>query len=290
MNLRDLNYLVTLAETQHFGLAAKQCFISQPTLSTQIKKLEHELGVTLIERNTKPVLLTQAGNDIVSKARQVLQITEEIRQISKLSQNPFAATIRLSLIPTVGPYLLPQILPSIKKELPQLKLMLHEEKTNDALSQLQQGQIDAAIMANTIEVSHLTSRKLYKESFLVALPKQHPLNKKSKLSLTDIEREELLLLSEGHCLRDQALDACQLSNRSNFFEATSLETLRYMVASDAGITLLPELAAKVNNSMISLRRFKSPQPYREIILVWRQGSSLTPCLEQLARLITTTHQ
>ncbi len=285
MNLRDLNYLVTLSETQHFGQAAERCFVSQPTLSMQLKKLEQELGIALIERTTKPVLLTHAGKQVVSKAKQILQLANEIKQTSKLAQDPFSATLQLSLIPTIGPYLLPKILAPIKKQLPKLQLMLHEEKTNDALVKLYNGELDAAIMAKPIDTTNLQTRLLYKEPFLIALPKGHPLSKKSQLSLKDIDSEQLLLLSDGHCLRDQALEACQLSNRSDFFEATSLETLRYMVASGTGITLLPELATQANHPLITLKPFKKPVPYREVILVWRQGSTLTPCFERIAKLI-----
>ncbi|OGT31749.1 MAG: hypothetical protein A3E87_02070 [Gammaproteobacteria bacterium RIFCSPHIGHO2_12_FULL_35_23] len=286
MNIRDLQYLITLYETKHFGKAAEKCFVSQPTLSMQIKKIEEELEIQLIERNNKPVLFTPVGEKIVDKARIIIQQVSDIKQVAKAAKDPFCATIQLSLIPTIGPYLLPKILPKINKALPQLRLFLHEEKTDLTLKKLKSGSLDAAILALPIDTTNLAITPLYQEKFLIALPKQHPLNNKSTLTLKDIQQENLLLLSEGHCLREQALEACHLANRSDFFEATSLETLRYMVASGVGITLLPELAAKTNSQLLSLRPFKSPEPYREIVLIRRKSSPLESCLIKLSAIIS----
>lgn len=286
MNLRDLNYLITLHETKHFGQAAKRCFVSQPTLSTQIKKLEDELGVLLVERNNKSVLFTKTGDQIVALAKEALQTCNQIKETAKLSQDPFCATIHLSLIPTVGPYLLPKVIQNIKKQLPKANLFLHEEKTDDALSLLQNGSIDAAIMALPVPIDQVTTKKLYKEEFYAALPKNHSLSKKKQLTINDIPTEELLLLAEGHCLRDQALDACHLQSTPSDYESTSLETLRYMVASGAGITLLPKSATEIKNKLVEIRPFKNPAPYREIVMVWRKGSPNAACLEAIAEIIS----
>lgn len=283
MNLRDLKYLVTLAEIKHFGQAAEKCFVSQPTLSMQIKKLEEELGVKLIERNRKAILLTHAGELIAEKAQLILQQTQAIKNIAQAANDPFSANLHLALIPTIGPYLLPHILPLIKKELPHVKLFLHEEKTHDALILLQQGKIDAAILALPIDDPHLQAIELYKEKFYVALPAQHELAKKAKINIADIQQENLLLLTEGHCLREQALEVCQ--SKAGEFAATSLETLRYMVAAGNGITLLPQLACDFKNKLVVCKPLARPEPYRRVGLIWRKESSSTICLRKLAELI-----
>ena len=289
MNLRDLQYLITLAQTKHFGRAAEKCFVSQPTLSMQLKKLEDELGVPLIERAHKSVLLTHAGEKIVEKALLILQEVKAIKEVAKLAQDPLAATLHLGLIPTIGPYLLPRVLADIKKQMPQLELYLHEEKTDDALNLLQQGKLDAAILALPVVEPGLEVHELYEEKFLVTVSAQHPLAKVKKITLEHLQQEKILLLAEGHCLREQALEVCHIRQAPTEFAATSLETLRYMVASGHGVTLLPELACDFKNEMLEFKHLPKPEPYRTVGLVFRQGSSLLTCLDKLAQVIKSSH-
>src|SRR3990167_4960991 len=223
MNTRDLQYLIAVAEEQHFGRAAQRCFVSQPALSMQLKKLEQSLGVTLFERNNKSVLVTPIGKAIVEQARVVLRELEDLQQLAEKMKDPFAGEFRLGIIPTVGPYLLPHILPVIRKIFPKLQLQVYENKTHDIIDKLQKAQLDAIILALPVNQSGIVSRLLYKENFLLALPHRHALTKKKQIHLKDLEDEPLLLLAEGHCLRDQALEVCAKAgaHQQSGFQATS---------------------------------------------------------------------
>lgn len=286
IHLKRLSYLVALADHQHFGKAAQSCFISQPTLSMQLRKLEEELDTILVERHTKQVILTATGQTIVNKARIILQQAQAIQDFAQHQQDPFSTTLHLGLIPTVGPYLLPHIIPAIRQSLPNLQLFLHEEKTDDGLHLLRSGKLDAMILALPIpDNDQFRHFDLYSEPFWVATPRQHPLTQKAPITSDAIASDELLLLKEGHCLRDQALEICQQVGANHYFEATSLETLRFMVASGNGITILPQMATYFNDEHIQLLPFQSPQPQREIVLVARSSSHLTQCLTELSRLI-----
>ena len=266
MNLRDLGYLVALADLRHFGKAAEACFVSQPTLSTQVRKLEEELGVTLVERAPRKVMLTVAGQDVVARARRILADVEQMKESARRSQNPESGTLRLGVFPTLGPYLLPHVLPQLQVRFPKLELLLVEEKSDVLLARLREGKLDAA---------------------LLAAPAQHPLASKTSMTMAELANETLLLLEDGHCLRDQALDVCKLSgaNEKTGFRATSLETLRQMVAAGVGVTLLPALsvhAPVVQPANIRLVRFQDPVPSRQIALVWRRSSALDRFLRSLA--------
>ncbi len=291
MNLRELEYLVTLADLRHFGRAAEACFVSQPTLSTQLKKLEDELGVQLVERAPRQVMLTEAGAEIVDRARAVLRDVEQIREVARRTKDPQAGTIRLGVFPTLGPYLLPHIVPKIHETYPQLELLLFEEKTERLLQKLGDGQIDAALLALPVEDERLHVEPLFDEPFVVALPVDHCLSKRKALSIDDLAEHTVLLLEDGHCLRDQALDVCQMAsaNEKPGFRATSLETLRQMVAAGVGITLLPTLATKLPgaSNAIHLCKFKNPAPGRTIGLVWRRSSAVGAFLGELAKSIKT---
>jgi LysR family transcriptional regulator, hydrogen peroxide-inducible genes activator len=275
LSLRALGYLVALADTRHFGKAAARCFVSQPTLSAQIKKMEEQLGVQLVERGQQ-VRLTDIGERIVERARRVIDEAREIEELARDFQDPLAGELRIGLIPTVGPYLLPQIAAPLHEKFPRLKLLLLEHQTHRMVELLKSGELDVGILALPIPMERLVTRVLYAESFQVALPQGHPLAKRRRLALDDLDGETLLLLEDGHCLRDQALAACRLARvrEAPDFRATSLETLRQMVAAGVGITLLPSLAVEQQDARaptMVVRRFQDPEPSRTIAAAWRPG-------------------
>ena len=290
MNLRDLRYLVAVADHQHFGRAAKACFVSQPTLSMQIKKLETELGVALVERSPRRIMLTQAGERVVERARIVLREADTIVDIAQQAKEPESGTLRIGLFPTLGPYLLPHVVPQVHARFPHLELLLVEEKTEEILARLRNGELDVGILARPVHDDQLHEEPLFDEDFVLAVPADHPLAGTSGPAATSvISGERLLLLDEGHCLRDQALAVCELSGASerNGFRATSLETLRQMVAAGVGVTLLPELAVRPPvppSDDVRLIRFAEPVPRREIAMYWRQTSAQREFLPQLAAL------
>lgn len=290
MNLRALRYFVTLADTRHFSKAANACFVSQPTLSTQIRKLEEELGVQLVERAPRRVMLTPIGEDIAVRARSVLRDVDEIRMMCKRSRDPAAGTVRIGIFPTLAPYLLPHVIPKLRADYPKLRVQLFEEKTADVLRLLRQGSIDLGLLALPIHDDSLEVVPLFEEPFLLAMPENHRLAAKKEIELEDLNNEELLLLEDGHCLRDQALEVCSLAGAHERvdFHATSLETLRQMVAADGGITLIPTLATQPPVSPtrhMHLRRFVSPQPKRVIGACWRRSSALGTFLREMAPLL-----
>jgi len=290
MNLRDLKYLVALADHKHFGRAASACFISQPTLSTQIRKLEEELGVALVERAPRRVMLTPAGRDAAERARRIVADVEEMREAARRSRNPEAGTVRLGIFPTLGPYLLPHVVPRVRERFPALELLLVEEKTEVILRQLREGRLDAGVLALPLHDDQLQIEFLFEEPFLLAVPEAHPLAAGGPLSMRDLADESLLLLEDGHCLRDQALDVCHMAgaNEKSGFRATSLETLRQMVAANVGITLLPVLAVKppvASSQDVHLLPFRKPAPSRRIALVWRRSSAMSAFLAQLAEVL-----
>jgi LysR family hydrogen peroxide-inducible transcriptional activator len=291
MNLRDLKYLVAVAEHRHFGRAADACFVSQPTLSTQLKKLEEELGVTLIERTNRQVLLTAVGERVVAQAQRVLREARQLNHIAEEYTDPFGGEFRLGVIPTVAPYLLPKILGPIRKALPNLKTQLTEGQTAVISRLLREGDLDAVILALPIEEENVVERKLYTEPFYMAVSRAHELASKKKVTVDDLDDEQVLLLEDGHCLRDQALEVCNSHNavENTNFRATSLETLRQMVVADVGITLMPELAVPAKPTAgIRYIPFRGEIPHRDIGLCWRKSSPREPLLEKLAEVLTET--
>jgi len=288
MNLRDLEYLVAVADHLHFGRAAEASFVSQPTLSTQIKKLENELGVELVERNPRRIVLTDAGRRIVERARVMLAEADDIRAIALQAQDPEAGSLRLGIFPTLAPYLLPHVVPEIHARFPKLELLLVEEKTDVLLAGLEEGRIDAAVLAQPVRNAGLQQQYLFDEDFLLAVPADHPLAAtEGPVELAALSGEKVLLLEEGHCLRDQALEVCHLAGAGERggFRATSLETLRQMVAAGVGMTLLPELAVTPpvprSDDMVLLH-FADPVPQRQIALFWRDTSLHGRLLIELA--------
>jgi LysR family transcriptional regulator, hydrogen peroxide-inducible genes activator len=286
VNLRDLRYLVALADERHFGRAADRCYVSQPTLSAQIRKLEEYLGVTLVERQPKRVTLTETGEKVVERARRLMLEADAIVEVAKTDRDPLAGPLRLALIPTVGPYLLPHVARPLKRALPRLKLMLYEYQTGPLLEKLRDGELDLGILALPVSVDGLATAELYEEPFTLAVPAHHPLAARERVRVADLEGEALLLLEDGHCLRDQALEVCSRINvgEEGDYRATSLETLRQMVAAGHGVTLLPELAAAAPVGTargLKVKPFSKPAPSRTIGAVWRKSTTRGKAIDAL---------
>jgi LysR family hydrogen peroxide-inducible transcriptional activator len=290
IKLKDLRYLVAVADCGHFGQAAERCFISQPTLSAQLKKLEEYLGVQLIERQPRGATLTQAGEQIVARARLILSASDEVITIAQTYRDPLSGRLKVAMIPTVGPYVLPQVAPAVHRQMPRLDLLLFEYQTATMLEKIQTGEIDVGVLALPVEIEGLASRRLYDEDFNVALPAQHRLAQQASVRISDLEDESLLLLEEGHCLRDQALEVCSrisVHERQDF-RATSLETLRQMVAAGAGVTLMPELAsggAYGNARGVVIRPLVRPTPHRQIGAVWRKSSARVAAIQAFCEVL-----
>jgi LysR family transcriptional regulator, hydrogen peroxide-inducible genes activator len=290
LNLKDLKYLVALADTGHFGKAAERTFVSQPTLSAQLKKLEEYLGVKLVERQPKNVQLTEVGRQIVVRARRMLDEGDEIIALARSNTDPFAGKLKMALIPTIGPYLLPRVMQKIRKTMPHLGLMLYEYQTEPLLKRLRDGEIDLGIIALPALQEGVESRPLYEEAFTVALPNHHSLADKSTIKVADLKGQTLLLLEDGHCLRDQALEVCSRVDvrEAEDFRATSLETLRQMVVAGLGLTLLPELAVESpfgSQRGLTIRQFGKPVPTRTVGAVWRKSSTRAAAIAAICNVV-----
>lgn len=288
MNLRDLEYADALARTRHFGEAAAACNISQSTLSIQIKKLETELGTRLFERDSRQVLLTDAGAALLTEVKQVLAAHRALKEKAAALQNPLAGTVRFGAFPTLAPYLLPHIMPPLHAALPQVHFQLMEEKTERLLQQLFDGALDAALLALPITDTRLDVLPLFAEPFLLAVAERSPLATRKRVDLEILKHQRLLLLDEGHCLRAQSLEVCTRIGvgESQSYRATSLETLRHMVAADAGVTLMPALA--VEPGPVAYLPFQAPAPQREIALVFRSTTARRGVLTEMARSLRST--
>lgn len=293
MNIRDLEYLVALHEHRHFGRAAAACYVSQPTLSMQVKKLESQLGVSLIERSSRSVLFTPVGEEVVERAKYVLNQVHDIEAIAVRARNPRSGSLRLGIFPTLGPYLLPHVIEPWREAFPELEVLLVEEKTAVLVERLLAGTLDAIAVAAPLgpEGAGLVTEHLFREPFDLAVPAGHPLATQEPLENADVlEGIDVLLLEDGHCLREQALDVCRTSRAQerDGFRATSLETLRYMVASGVGVTLLPRLATVPPVAPLSglvVREFTGEAPFRDIVLAWRSTSTHAGVLAELAALV-----
>lgn len=287
MNLRDLKYLVAVAELRHFGRAAESCHVSQPTLSTQLRKLEEFLGVTLIERNNRQVLLTPIGEKVVAQARLVLRDSDQLVKLAREARDPFGGEFRLGIIPTVAPYLLSKILPPIREALPELQIQLVEAQTAVVTVALQEGRLDAVILALPLDEDNVRSEPLYAEPFYLAVSPKNELCGLNSVRSEDLAATEILLLEDGHCLRDQALEVCKQAHavENTNFSATSIETLRHMVSANVGITLMPELAMDESDKTIRYIPFEPVAPHRLIGLAWRNTSTREPLLERLAAIV-----
>lgn len=290
IKLKDLRYLIAVADTGHFGRAAERCFVSQPTLSAQLKKLEDYLGVPLVERQPRKALLTPAGSEIVTRARRIVEATDEVVEIAQAHREPLAGRLRIAFLPTIGPYLLPVIVPKLRKALPRLELMLYEYQTAPMLERLRNGEIDMGVLALPVDMDGLSAKPLYDEPFVIAAPANHALAERKQVKLEDLRGVTLLLLEDGHCLRDQALDVCNRIDvhEKQDFRATSIETLRQMVASGAGVTLMPELATRGGHATprgLVFRPFAKPAPTRRIGAVWRRSSPRRVAIEAVTQVI-----
>ncbi len=289
VNLRDLEYLTALAEHRHFRKAAEACFVSQPALSGQIRKLESQLGVTLIERSRRAVMLTPIGEEIVARARRILGEVQALRDAAELARNPMTGEVVIGVIPTAAPYLLPHVLPKCRAEHPTLRLLFVEDKTRALLDRLQDGQLDGVIAALPAAGSQgLESRELFREPFHAAAPRNHALAKQETICEGDLRGARVMLLEEGHCLRDQALSVCQSAEKSAF-GATSLETLRQMVRAEMGVTLMPALATLFEGSGtsgdIAYIPCAAADAYRRIAMFWRKTTARKAALEAVAEII-----
>jgi LysR family hydrogen peroxide-inducible transcriptional activator len=267
---------------RHFGHAAESCFVAQPTLSVAIKKLEDELGVTLFERGGSEVSVTPLGAQIVAQAERVLEQTAAIKELAKQNKDPLAGPLRLGVIYTIGPYLLPPLVKNLIDNVPQMPLVLQENFTVKLLDLLRQGELDAAIMALPLPEHGMAVQPLYDEPFVVAMPKTHPWARRKDISAEDLKSETMLLLGAGHCFRDQVLEVCpemaRFSSPGNgmqrTFEGSSLETIRHMVASGIGLTVLPRASVpdmKDPNGMLTFVPFQEPEPSRRVVIVWRKS-------------------
>ncbi|MEA3120500.1 MAG: LysR family transcriptional regulator, hydrogen peroxide-inducible s activator [Paraburkholderia sp.] len=301
MTLTELKYIVAVARERHFGRAAEACFVSQPTLSVAIKKLEDELNVQLFERGTSEVSVTPIGEQIVTQAQRVLEQTVAIKEIAKQGKDPLVGPLRLGVIYTIGPYLLPTLVKQIIKKVPQMPLMLQENYTLKLIELLKQGEIDVAIMALPFSETGLMVRPLYDEPFVVALPAGHPWESRKKIDPEDLKQETMLLLGNGHCFRDHVLGVCPELMRfsqtadgiQKTFEGSSLETIRHMVASGVGITVLPRMSVQEvrahaggpDAGLLSYVAFDDPVPDRRVVLAWRKSFTRMPAIDAISDAI-----
>jgi LysR family hydrogen peroxide-inducible transcriptional activator len=278
MTIRELRYLVALANRAHFGRAAEDCHVSQPTLSTQIRKLEEYLGVTLVERNAKSFSLTTIGHDVVERARQIVAQVDALLSTTRTPHGPLTGSLNLGVIPTLAPYFLPKLLPLVKNRYKRLQLVVHEDLTGHLLKRLQDYQIDAALLALPLQGEDFEALPLFDEPFWFACPARHPLAHLKAVTEADLCGEPMLLLADGHCLRGQALAACGRAATDeegiDDFRAASLETICQLVAAGFGCTLLPALAARAPQGpepAFVIRPLQSTNASRRIGLVWRRG-------------------
>ena len=277
MNIRDFEYLVALDELRSFRKASERCHVTQPTLSGQLRKLEDYLGVLLVERTKRKVMLTPVGKEVVRRARLILQEVEQIEEISVSFKDPMQGKLRMGLIPTLGPYLPPFMIPAMVQEYPRLQLFLYEEQTHILLKKLSDAELDVIILALPVSSSGLSEIELFDEPFLLALPRGHELSIQDSVSLSDLSEERILLLEDGHCLRDQALEVCMMAGATENpeFQGTSLETLRHMVSAGMGVTLMPYYSVFPNsgsNPPMTYLQFDAPVPSRKIGLLFRESS------------------
>jgi LysR family hydrogen peroxide-inducible transcriptional activator len=296
MTLTELKYIVAVARERHFGRAAEACFVSQPTLSVAIKKLEEELGTQIFERRTSEVTTTPAGERIVSQAQRVLDEAGRVKEIARQGKDPLSGPLRLGVIYTIGPYLLPSLVRQLLKDAPQMPLLLSENFTVKLLELLKNGEIDVAIMALPLPETGLLLQAVYDEPFIVAVPRLHAWAKRKSIPSEDLKKETMLLLGSGHCFRDHVLEVCpELSRFSSSaegiqktFEGSSLETIRHMVGSGLGVTVLPMMSVPERpprDSLLQYVPFRPPAPDRRVVLAWRKSFTRVPAVEALRQAI-----
>ena len=296
MTLTELKYIVAVARERHFGRAAEACFVSQPTLSVAIKKLEDELGTLLFERRSNEVTLTPVGERIVAQAQRVLDDAAQIKEIAKQGKDPLNGALRVGVIYTIGPYLLPALVRTLLKEAPKMPLLLNENLTVKLIEMVKNGDIDVAILALPLPETGLMIQPVYDEPFMVAIPKGHEWAGRKAIPSEDLKKETMLLLGTGHCFRDQVLEVCPELSRFSIaaegmqktFEGSSLETIRQMVASGVGVTVMPITSVPEKpprDSLIEYKPFKAPAPDRRVVLMWRKSFTRAPAIEALRRAV-----
>ncbi len=289
MTLTELKYIVAVAEERHFGRAAERSFVSQPSLSASVKNLEEELGVTLFERGKRGVFLTEAGERIVEQARRALAEAERVKLVARQGRDPLKGTLRLGIIHTIAPYLLPGLVAALRRLAPEMPLDVEENITATLDRMLRAGELDAVILALPYEAPGVDVVPLYEENFEVAVPARHALAKRKSVAVEDLDAGELLLLPVGHCFRDQVLDACTEFSRppEPGRQGNSLETLRSMVASGLGVTVLPAtaLTARHASALVKSVPFSNPRPSRRVVLASRQGFHRAAALAKLAEAV-----
>jgi LysR family hydrogen peroxide-inducible transcriptional activator len=289
--MRQLRYLDALARFRHFGLAAKHCAVTQPALSTQIQELERKLGVELVERGPKAVRLTPAGREAAERAARILAQVRDLGDYARHHARLLTGHLRLGVIPTVAPYLLPQLLPMIRARFPELELHIRETLTGTLAAELADGTLDLLLIALPLDQGEVETMQLFSDRFMLAMPARRRIKSSVRATPELLKHDRLLLLEEGHCLRDQALSFCELRQADNIdtFGATSLSTIVQMVANGLGLTLLPELSLEVETKRggIRLMRFVEPEPSRVIGLAWRATSPRKRDFAALGRLIAT---
>jgi len=295
MTLTELRYIVTLAQEQHFGRAAERCHVSQPTLSVGVKKLEEELGVLLFERTKSAVRTTPIGESIVAQAQRVLEQAQTIRELAQSGKNQLTAPLRVGAIYTIGPYLFPHLIPHLHRSAPEMPLYIEENFTHVLREKLRSGELDVIIIALPFKETDVLTKPVYEENFCVLLPAQHPWTSRKTIDSSMLNNKSLLLLGEGHCFRDQVLEACPATVTSNegesrytTVEASSLETIRHMVASGLGVSVLPESAVRNENyaaGVIEIRPFTAPPPNRTVAIAWRASFPRPKAIDALVEAI-----
>lgn len=293
MTLTELKYVLAVAREKHFGRAAEACFVSQPTLSVAIKKLEEELGVTLFERGGE-LGITPAGERVVEQAAHIFELVDGIKELAMAAKDDLQGPIRLGAIYTIAPYLLPELIPQLHERAPHMPLLLEENYTRVLTEKLKKGELDAMIVATPVEDSSILALPLYEEPFVVAVPAAHAWKKKKSIAGSELENESMLLLGSGHCFRDQVLKVCPALNRSaqdglqKTLESSSLETIRHMVASGMGSTVLPCTATRLHSpsdSLLAYRSFSKPAPTRVVSLAWRKSFPRPRAIEALRQAV-----
>ena len=287
MTLSELKYIVAVARERHFGKAANSCFVSQPTLSVAVKKLEEELGVKLFERGSSEVVLTTIGKQVISQAQQVLEGAQKLKEIAA-GEDPFTDPLRIGVIYTIGPYLLPHLIPILRERIPEMPIIVEEGFTSELRTRLKQGNLDAIIISKPFEEPGVETIPLYDEPFVVVLPISHPWAQKEQISRDELATETVLLLGQGNCFRDQVLQECpgclrpgQQDDLQRTLESGSIETIRHMVASGVGVTVLPCSAAgaeEYSRRLLSIKRFSGAAPSREVAIAWRKGYPRFPAI------------
>ncbi|HEX9434931.1 MAG TPA: hydrogen peroxide-inducible genes activator [Burkholderiales bacterium] len=286
MTLTELRYIVAVARERHFGHAAEACFVSQPTLSVAVKKLEEELGVALFERGPGEITITPAGQKIVEQAQRVLEEASRIKDLAAAGRDPLAGPLRLGAIYTIGPYLLPKLIPILRRNAPAMQLHIQENFTHRLGDALKSGEVDVILVALPFDEPGIETRAVYDEPFLVAVPKGHAWEGRKRVTSEELTRESLLLLGEGHCFRDQVLEFCHTS-RTRAIEGGSLETIRQMVASGVGVTVLPSTSVNPGSAseLIRIVPFARPVPSRRVGLAWRRSFPRPEAVEALRKAI-----